>query len=271
MEAVDLSLHVLDNSVAEDPVPVDSVLGSNCDVIEASKDGDEGNEGLVDPGCSPAGIAMQVPGSPRLSPLLHSCDSDSDLSRKRKADEGEMCVGIEFELDQLEGIAVERESEGIVSGGVSGCVSSGRVLRSRKVEMSPALTQSRERRTQGRKGIEDGLVSSSGKVLRSGKVAVSTVGLKRDDEDESGLIEFGDDQEGRQTPVKVNNRPKAGNGKGSDSSSSKAHKQKSVAFFVGEPVPDVEAREKWNWRYQLKVIHLFCDGVCPVYNCMCAS
>ncbi|KAA8525105.1 hypothetical protein F0562_007031 [Nyssa sinensis] len=36
------------------------------------------------------------------------------------------------------------------------------------------------------------------------------------------------------------------------SSEKKQRKQKSKAFFIGDPVPEVEARERWGWRYDLK-------------------
>ncbi|XP_027180268.1 DNA (cytosine-5)-methyltransferase CMT2-like [Coffea eugenioides] len=32
----------------------------------------------------------------------------------------------------------------------------------------------------------------------------------------------------------------------------KEREQKSVAFFVGEPIPEEDARERWRWRYDLK-------------------
>lgn len=36
-------------------------------------------------------------------------------------------------------------------------------------------------------------------------------------------------------------------------SNKKQNKQKSVAFFVGLPISEEEAQERWHWRYELKV------------------
>ncbi|GMQ04063.1 hypothetical protein CsSME_00049618 [Camellia sinensis var. sinensis] len=36
------------------------------------------------------------------------------------------------------------------------------------------------------------------------------------------------------------------------SSEKKERKQKVTSFFIGEPVPEIEARERWGWRYDLK-------------------
>ncbi|CBI37412.3 unnamed protein product, partial [Vitis vinifera] len=30
---------------------------------------------------------------------------------------------------------------------------------------------------------------------------------------------------------------------------------KRTSFFIGDPVPDKEAQERWHWRYDLKVEH----------------
>ena len=37
---------------------------------------------------------------------------------------------------------------------------------------------------------------------------------------------------------------------------SKVKQNKEICFFIGEPVPEEEAIQKWGWRYQLKVIKL---------------
>lgn len=32
--------------------------------------------------------------------------------------------------------------------------------------------------------------------------------------------------------------------------------EKSISSFIGDPIPDDEARERWGWRYELKVVGL---------------
>ncbi|KAK2973205.1 hypothetical protein RJ640_024492 [Escallonia rubra] len=72
--------------------------------------------------------------------------------------------------------------------------------------------------------------SSSEKCLRSRKIAFHVVGAEKSVEAKAGLIEW---------PA-------------SEASVKKAKKQKRTAFFLGEPVPEDEARARWNWRYELK-------------------
>ncbi|KAK1379049.1 DNA (Cytosine-5)-methyltransferase CMT2 [Heracleum sosnowskyi] len=178
-----LSLHVVGVSETEDPLPLNTIYASNCDLITDPIDSIL-DQDSPDPGRN----TMQLPRSPRLG-------LGSGFSRKRKAN---AALGL---------------------GSSEGGNFSGRVLRSGKVVESTAL-----RRIEGVVG------STSGKVLRSGKVD----GLK------SALTELGDNQEGKRMVVK-GNATLSGKGKG-----------KGKAFFLGEPIPDVEARDKWNWRYQLK-------------------
>jgi DNA (cytosine-5)-methyltransferase 1 len=45
--------------------------------------------------------------------------------------------------------------------------------------------------------------------------------------------------------------------------------EKNVPSFIGDPVPDDEARERWGWRYELKVVDLIllvCFSCCYNYN-----
>lgn len=34
----------------------------------------------------------------------------------------------------------------------------------------------------------------------------------------------------------------------------KRKKDKNMSSFIGDPIPDDEAQEKWRWRYEMKVI-----------------
>ncbi|KAL8104093.1 DNA (cytosine-5)-methyltransferase CMT2-like [Apium graveolens] len=167
-----------------------------------------------DPGESP----MQLPGSP---PPVSGGDSGSGLSKKRKAADGDLGSGSSeirvLRSGKLVGSTAFREGGGIEDGVGSG---SGKALRSGELKKVPPTAL-----LEFNKGIKGVVGSTSGKVLRSGKVAV---------------------------PKLCHNEEGIGKGKALDSSSGKARKQKPVAFLVGEPVPDVEAREKWKWRYQLK-------------------
>lgn len=259
-----LSLHVVDNTEVEDPVPLNTIYASNS--ISVSKSWNPKNcnldENHVDPGSSPGKITMQLRRSPRLSPLVHSVDSGSNLSRKRKANAalGRRSRSGVVELGLIE-LPVRKDMDDLV-------VSNGRVLRSGKVAVSTALIEFRKPKGTPVRKVRDALVldvgSSGGKVLRSGKVAASTPVLRKNKETETAMIELPDKEERKRILVNANgisgehpikdNRPKAGKAEAIDSSSNKAKKQKAVAFFVGEPIPDVEAREKWNWRYELKVI-----------------
>ncbi|KAK3014031.1 hypothetical protein RJ639_008664 [Escallonia herrerae] len=72
--------------------------------------------------------------------------------------------------------------------------------------------------------------SLSEKCLRSRKIAFHVVGAEKSVEAKADLIEW---------PA-------------SEASVKKAKKQKKTAFFLGEPVPEDEARARWNWRYELK-------------------
>ncbi|KAK3037663.1 hypothetical protein RJ639_030440 [Escallonia herrerae] len=72
--------------------------------------------------------------------------------------------------------------------------------------------------------------SLSEKCLRSRKIRFHVVGAEKSVEAKAGLIEW---------PA-------------SEASVKKAKKQKTTAFFLGEPVPEDEARARWNWRYELK-------------------
>lgn len=45
--------------------------------------------------------------------------------------------------------------------------------------------------------------------------------------------------------------------KSTDSSVDKLNKYKHMSFFVGDPIPDDEAQERWRWRYEIKVIIQF--------------
>lgn len=46
-----------------------------------------------------------------------------------------------------------------------------------------------------------------------------------------------------------------------DSSKNKQNKQENIksASFIGDPIPDVEAQERWGWRYRMKVINQLND------------
>lgn len=234
-----LSLHVVGDSETEDPLPLNTAYASNCDSITKSC-----NPILDERSPDPARITMQL----RRSPRLHLTLSASAFSRKRKANAAALGLG------STEGGLVFRSGKVVTDTaliefrdtpvrGIEDSDGSGKVLRSGKVAESTALIEFQGtpvRRIEGVLGSDGG--SSSGKVLRSGKVA-------RD-----GLTKLRDNEEGKRTPVKGNGAlgGKVGKAKGLDSSSNKARKQKAVAFLVGEPIPDVEARDKWNWRYQLK-------------------
>lgn len=243
-----LSLLVVGDAETEDPVPLNTIYVSDSHFI--TKSWNPIHPILDQDFPDPPRIAMQLRRSPRLnSPLVFGAHSAS--GRKRKANAG-LGLGstdtafrsgkvpsstalIEFREEAIRGRGIE---VGLGSG-------SGEVLRSGEVKASTALIEFQKgtpvRGIKGVVGLEGG--SSSGKVLRSGKVAASRDGLKNE------LIKLRGNEEGNGTLG-----GKVGKGKGLDSSSGKARKQKAVAFFVGEAVPEVEAREKWKWRYELKVI-----------------
>lgn len=256
-----LSLHVVGDSETEEPVPLNTIYVSESDCDLITKSWNPIKSILDKDSPDPARITMQLRRSPRLSPLVWGGDPGSWLSRKRKAN---AAFGLGSSEGGLSGrvlrsgkvvnstALIEFREEttpvrGIEGGlGSGGGFSSGKVFRSGEVVASTALIEfEKETPVRGIKGVVglDG-GSSSGKVLRSGKVAVARDGLKH------ALSKLRDNEEGNGTLG-----GKIGTRKAFDSSSSKGSKQKKVvAFFLGEPVPDVEAREKWKWRYELKVI-----------------
>ncbi|XP_057478976.1 DNA (cytosine-5)-methyltransferase CMT2-like isoform X3 [Actinidia eriantha] len=86
-----------------------------------------------------------------------------------------------------------------------------------------------EIKTDCGRGDSDGMVE---KCLRSRKVPIRVIGSEIENT-ESNLLD-------RRSSKKVKTR------------ASSEKKEKSICFFVGEPVPEEEARERWQWRYDLK-------------------
>ena len=65
-----------------------------------------------------------------------------------------------------------------------------------------------------------------------------------DDQAESNLINSPESYD-EQPPKKI---------KSSNSSRKKRMEKSDSCFFVGDPIPDNEAQERWRWRYELKVV-----------------
>ncbi|KAH7835368.1 hypothetical protein Vadar_025504 [Vaccinium darrowii] len=91
---------------------------------------------------------------------------------------------------------------------------------------------------------ERGRVESSDsdrKRLRSREIEIP-IGGTESDGGESGLVALLDE---KRKPKKAKTR--------ASSEKEERHEQKSaICFFIGEPVPEEEARERWCWRYELK-------------------
>ncbi|KAM7507279.1 hypothetical protein LguiA_017732 [Lonicera macranthoides] len=88
------------------------------------------------------------------------------------------------------------------------------------------------------------------KCLRSRKIEFCRAVIEAEQvETDCSLIEWPLNSEEKQPQEKKSNN------KASVSSEKKERKQKKndvTPFFIGEPVPDDEARERWRWRYELK-------------------
>ncbi|XP_052210528.1 DNA (cytosine-5)-methyltransferase CMT2-like isoform X2 [Diospyros lotus] len=80
------------------------------------------------------------------------------------------------------------------------------------------------------------------KCLRSRKIPFRVLRTECDDK-KTSLTGLPDASADKRQSQKV---------EGSASSKKKVSKQKISCFFIGEPVPEEEAREKWLWRYELK-------------------
>ncbi|KAL3500066.1 hypothetical protein ACH5RR_039159, partial [Cinchona calisaya] len=79
---------------------------------------------------------------------------------------------------------------------------------------------------------------TSEKCLRSRKIEFQIIG-NGNVEEKSPFSERGSAK--NKGPPEINKNSKK-----------KESKKKSVAFFIGEPIPEEEARERWHWRYELK-------------------
>ncbi|XP_058188980.1 DNA (cytosine-5)-methyltransferase CMT2-like isoform X2 [Rhododendron vialii] len=106
-----------------------------------------------------------------------------------------------------------------------------------------------EKRESVGSGLERG--GSDGKRLRSREVRFR-FGERESDDGESGLVELLGDSMEKRKPKKIKTRP---------SSEKEIPKTKSTTcFFVGEPVAEEEARERWSWRYELKSKNTKCQS-----------
>lgn len=106
-----------------------------------------------------------------------------------------------------------------------------------------------EKRGSVGSGLERG--GSDGKRLRSREVQFP-FGERESDDGESGMVELLGGLMEKRKPKKIKTRP---------SSEKEIPKTKSTTcFFVGEPVAEEEARERWSWRYELKSKNTKCQS-----------